>query len=588
MAKTPSTLPAIPFGSRALRLTWPYLGGTDVWIFQVLYNTARNLLQSETALALPRLSVTGWFDRKSAQAARALQACFGLSPSGEVGRATFRLFGHIPDAYGGPAFGSRPLKLGDTGGDVVVLQNRLNGLRYAALLGHPADGVFATATAAALRAFQADCRVFRRQPVPVDGTLDPKTLLLLEAVALLGGRNLYAGADGVDTAALQTVLANLGFYRGRIDGRFGSMTRQAVMALQARVGQRPDGVVGPATYHRLGLISPTMAYSLDTAPRQSLGALRSPRPALLFPTPAGEHQGPAGLTVVPATAPPPATPTPLVTTLADASGTVTAEGTLHRLSGRTTEIVARSRRAPIGLTVGEGETLWVVSWGDDPTGSAACLEVLEPTGDGDWIGTGDFPWPGLLGAAYNFGPWYGLPPYLFYLAGPGLALYRLPLSDGPSPPMPLRPEPLVALAPSVIPPQLQPLGLCWVPQDDTLYAGDGHGHRVVQVVGASSPKGPWKPVPIFAGKPLAHPAALAFNPDNGHLVVADGNGPRLFEVHPHTGRLASLRTLGGSVVPTLPTLPAGILGLALAWDATGMMTVWATEPARNRLWRFGP
>jgi hypothetical protein len=50
---------------------------------------------------------------------------------------------------------------------------------------------------------------------------------------------------------LQTMLAKLGFYAGRIDGKFGPMTQAATMGYQKAEGIKIDGVVGRITWEHL-------------------------------------------------------------------------------------------------------------------------------------------------------------------------------------------------------------------------------------------------------------------------------------------------------------------------------------------------
>lgn len=53
------------------------------------------------------------------------------------------------------------------------------------------------------------------------------------------------------TAALQYLLRNQGFYRGKVDGLFGTQTATRVRAFQRAKGLRADGVVGPQTWPKL-------------------------------------------------------------------------------------------------------------------------------------------------------------------------------------------------------------------------------------------------------------------------------------------------------------------------------------------------
>jgi hypothetical protein len=48
-------------------------------------------------------------------------------------------------------------------------------------------------------------------------------------------------------AALQSALLRLGYWIGARDGRFGTLTEQAVLAFQGAEGLERDGVVGPRT-----------------------------------------------------------------------------------------------------------------------------------------------------------------------------------------------------------------------------------------------------------------------------------------------------------------------------------------------------
>lgn len=60
-------------------------------------------------------------------------------------------------------------------------------------------------------------------------------------------RLLRPGDTGPDVSALQGRLAELGYWVGHVDGRFGDSTEHAVIALQKTAGLARDGVVGPAT-----------------------------------------------------------------------------------------------------------------------------------------------------------------------------------------------------------------------------------------------------------------------------------------------------------------------------------------------------
>ncbi|MGB7820192.1 MAG: L,D-transpeptidase family protein [Ornithinibacter sp.] len=59
------------------------------------------------------------------------------------------------------------------------------------------------------------------------------------------------GDRGEKVLELQERLSELGYWLGTPDGRFGSLTQQAVWALQKSAGLSRDGVVGPRTTRAL-------------------------------------------------------------------------------------------------------------------------------------------------------------------------------------------------------------------------------------------------------------------------------------------------------------------------------------------------
>ncbi len=143
---------------------------------------------------------------------------------------------------------------GDAGPAVADSRDRLEGLG----LLEAADGyreAFDDALDRAVRAFQ------QQRGLSVDGAVGPATSRVLdEARWRLGDRlltfvpgNLLAGDDVV---ALQQRLLDLGFQVGRVDGRFGSRTEQAVREFQRNVGVPPDGTCGPATLKALSRLAP--------------------------------------------------------------------------------------------------------------------------------------------------------------------------------------------------------------------------------------------------------------------------------------------------------------------------------------------
>jgi lipoprotein-anchoring transpeptidase ErfK/SrfK len=60
-------------------------------------------------------------------------------------------------------------------------------------------------------------------------------------------RKLKRGVKGAEVVALQQRLNELGYWNGKADGNFGSLTQQGVYALQKAAGLGRDGVVGTKT-----------------------------------------------------------------------------------------------------------------------------------------------------------------------------------------------------------------------------------------------------------------------------------------------------------------------------------------------------
>lgn len=75
------------------------------------------------------------------------------------------------------------------------------------------------------------------------------------------GKNYYdayptlskMGSRGNEVRQIQTKLKQLGFYKGTVDGIFGTNTKNAVIAFQKSCGLTADGIAGPKTLLYLGL-----------------------------------------------------------------------------------------------------------------------------------------------------------------------------------------------------------------------------------------------------------------------------------------------------------------------------------------------
>ena len=158
----------------------------------------------------------------------------------------------MPDVHTAPAV----FRLGDRGDAVVEIRSRLAVLGLLAEPPVPDDpALFDARLDQAVRAFQ------QQRGLSVDGVVGGSTYRVLdEARWRLGDRllthvpgNLLSGDDVV---ALQQRLLDLGFKVGRVDGRFGHRTEQAVRDFQRNVGVPPDGTCGPATLKAIGRLAP--------------------------------------------------------------------------------------------------------------------------------------------------------------------------------------------------------------------------------------------------------------------------------------------------------------------------------------------
>ena len=203
--------------------------------------------------------VDGIYGATTVSAVKAFQRNNGLSGDGQAGAqtqaklyaATAR-YASSPVATADPD-ATRSLSLGMTGNDVYALQERLIELRY---LDGVADGVFGQETQAALVSFQ------QNNGLTTDGQAGASTLKKLAgsckaatrvtpSPAPSGTVVLREGDSGENVYILQARLFELGYYTGRIDGRFSEETTQAVKDFQRANGLTADGIAGKGTQSKL-------------------------------------------------------------------------------------------------------------------------------------------------------------------------------------------------------------------------------------------------------------------------------------------------------------------------------------------------
>ncbi|WP_435596026.1 peptidoglycan-binding domain-containing protein [Streptomyces albogriseolus] len=130
------------------------------------------------------------------------------------------------------------LKTGSRGTNVLTAQHLLAARGYRLT----ADGVFGQKTAKAVKDFQ------RKNRLAADGVIGPNTWTKLTNLTIA------PGARGQAVKALQVQLSV------RADGIFGKKTRTAVSNFQKKNRLAVDGIVRPATWHRMvaGTSTPTI------------------------------------------------------------------------------------------------------------------------------------------------------------------------------------------------------------------------------------------------------------------------------------------------------------------------------------------
>ena len=161
----------------------------------------------------------GHFGSKTKTALEKYQRNHGLKVTGVADNATRNCMDANSD-------GIRAGVAAQTREQVRQMQMALIGLGY---LQGTADGVYGTKTREAVRLYQ------KAYGLGVDGTAGPDTMTSLKNAV----------------TALQSDLAQWGFYLGKVDSSFGKGTESAVKAYQKYVGVSQTGVAGPKTMEKL-------------------------------------------------------------------------------------------------------------------------------------------------------------------------------------------------------------------------------------------------------------------------------------------------------------------------------------------------
>lgn len=253
--------------------------GNNVKIIQTELNRI-----SQNYPAIPKISEeNGVFGIDTRDAVLNFQEIFGLSPSGEVDKATwYRIKQYYSGVKGlGELLGegisiseaqvpfTTQLREGSQGVGVKTIQYYLNILAYfnPNLSALPLDGIYGPETTNAVRIFQ------QYYGLPVTGVMNTATWNVLNRIysetveflpqgysgnfaKLYPGYLLTEGMSGENVRDLQSYLSLIGRNLDAIPeipvtGYFGTQTREAVTAFQNAFGLTPNGAVGAVTWNTI-------------------------------------------------------------------------------------------------------------------------------------------------------------------------------------------------------------------------------------------------------------------------------------------------------------------------------------------------
>ena len=222
---------------------------------------------------LLNLSVDGIFGSGTEAAVKAFQQKYGLTVDGIVGPATWEA---IAEQYNSlendiqnndNGYPGTPVKQGDQGDSVRTIQFylRMASSNYSSIPSVTVDGIFGSATTAAVKAFQKEFGLTQDGIVgkatweklyEVYGDIANDLLSPNERPGTYPGTPLKQGSTGTSVREAQFYLKLLAVYYPSlpdvaIDGIFGPSTTAAVKAFQKLFGLTQDGIIGPSTWSAL-------------------------------------------------------------------------------------------------------------------------------------------------------------------------------------------------------------------------------------------------------------------------------------------------------------------------------------------------
>ena len=232
---------------------------------------------------IPDVDIDGRFGPGLEKAVLSFQQTFGLIQDGQVGRATWdRIYAVyetladkiVPDE-GIPEYPGFLLQQGSSGDEVLRVQQALNNVsqQYPSIPVIVEDGIYGSATTAAVRAFQ------RQFGLNADGIVGPQTWERIFTVSTqidqgeepgedmppYPGTLLQIGSRGEAVRFMQNRLREISIYYPSIpviaaDGIYGSNTAAAVRAFQEMMGITADGIIGQQTWELINTVYDELFY----------------------------------------------------------------------------------------------------------------------------------------------------------------------------------------------------------------------------------------------------------------------------------------------------------------------------------------
>ncbi len=81
------------------------------------------------------------------------------------------------------------------------------------------------------------------------------------------------GSRGSEVTQIQTKLKRWGYYKGNVDGIYGTQTLNAVKYFQRKNGLKVDGIAGPATLKAMGIFNSSSSSSSSTSNSSNVNLL---------------------------------------------------------------------------------------------------------------------------------------------------------------------------------------------------------------------------------------------------------------------------------------------------------------------------